>query len=332
VAATVQPLRILTYSVRRVYPRHTNDYGVLHGGVLAEWMQIIGHIAAERVVKGEAVLGSLDHLFYLNPAPVGSTIHIASIPVYTTKHTVDIATIVWREYRGELKPVTFSISTFVAVENGLKPREHGVVIEPRTQLEEELYQLASKWRKRLEQLLEARAEARRDISPPTYDHVITSYHYVAPENTYLEGIASASWMLRLLDEAAGIAAMKYVGGLVVTGSIDATVFYSPAYMGETLTVYAYPTYTTRHTVEVTLKVVAEKPGLRPARLVTITRYTMVSIDESLRPKPVEVPQPPVSEEELKAAEIRAKERKRALVEAKEVAAKLVEALIHSIRL
>ncbi|HIQ55063.1 MAG TPA: acyl-CoA thioesterase [Pyrodictium sp.] len=324
----VQPLHVLTYSVKRVYPRHTNDYRVLHGGVLAEWMQVVGHIAAERVVRGGAVLGSLDHLFYLNPVPVGSTVHIASIPVYTTKHTVDIATIVWREYREDVKPVTFSISTFVAVEDGLRPREHRVVVEPRNQLEEELYLLASRWRKRLEQLLRVRKEARHDISPPTYSHVITSYYYVAAENTYLEGIASASWMLRLLDEVAGITAMKYVRGLVVTGSIDATVFYAPAYVGETLTVYAYPTYTTRHTIEVTLKVVAEKPGLRPARLVTITRYTMVSIDKSLRPKPIEAPQPPISEEELKAARVRAEERKRALAEAREVAVKLVEALTH----
>lgn len=46
-------------------------------------------------------------------------------------------------------------------------------------------------------------------------------------------------MLWLLDEVVGIAAMKYVGGLVVTGNVDAVVFYLPAHVGGALTVYAH---------------------------------------------------------------------------------------------
>jgi len=90
-------------------------------------------------------------------------------------------------------------------------------------------------------------------------------------------------ILKLVDEAAGVTALRHARSVVVTASIDRMDFYHPVYVGNLLSLKASVNYAGTTSMEVGVKIEAE--DLRTGRIThTGSSYlTYVAIDENGQP-------------------------------------------------
>ena len=94
-------------------------------------------------------------------------------------------------------------------------------------------------------------------------------------------------IMRLVDEVAGIAAVRHAGRPVVTMAIDSMAFYSPIYVGNLVTVKASLNYVGRTSMEVGVRVEAEDVLTGQITHTNSAYLVYVALDENLQP--VEVP-------------------------------------------
>lgn len=130
-----------------------------------------------------------------------------------------------------------------------------------------------------------------------------------PEHANRLGNVHGGVIMKLVDEAGGLAAMRHSRSPVVTVAIDSMTFDEPIYVGSVVTLTAELTYTGRTSMEVRVTVVAEDP-LTGSRVHTNTAYLVyVAIDRQGRPHPVLPLSVETPEEQLRFQE--AAERQRA---------------------
>jgi acyl-CoA hydrolase len=93
-------------------------------------------------------------------------------------------------------------------------------------------------------------------------------------------------VMKLCDEAAGIAAIKHCRLRVVTAAIDRMTFLHPVHVGELLTCRASVNAVWRSSMEVGVRVEAENPRTGEARHTSTAYLTMVALDDDGRPTSV----------------------------------------------
>jgi acyl-CoA hydrolase len=93
-------------------------------------------------------------------------------------------------------------------------------------------------------------------------------------------------VMKLCDEAAGLAAIRHARQRVVTAAVDRLTFLHPVYVGEVLTLHASVNAAWRSSMEVGVRVEAEDPVTGDARHTSSAYLTMVAIDEQGRPSQV----------------------------------------------
>lgn len=115
-------------------------------------------------------------------------------------------------------------------------------------------------------------------------------------------------VMKLCDEAAGLAAMRHARNPAVTAAVDRLTFLHPVYVGELLTLKASVNAAWRTSMEVGVRVEAENPLTGEVRHTNSAYLTMVAVDREGRPVAV----PPVEpEDELELRRLReADERRR----------------------
>jgi uncharacterized protein (TIGR00369 family) len=107
-----------------------------------------------------------------------------------------------------------------------------------------------------------------------------------PEHANALGNVHGGVIMKLADEAGGLAAMRHARSPVVTVAIDSMTFDEPIYVGNMVTLTAELTYAGRTSMEVRVSVVAEDP-LTGSRIHTNLAYLVyVAIDQQGRPRPV----------------------------------------------
>ena len=107
-----------------------------------------------------------------------------------------------------------------------------------------------------------------------------------PEHANAFGNVHGGVIMKLADEAGGLAAMRHSRSPVVTVAIDSMTFEEPIYVGSLVTITAELTYTGRTSMEVRVTVIAEDP-LTGSRVHTNLAYLVyVAIDRQGRPHPV----------------------------------------------
>jgi acyl-CoA hydrolase len=94
-------------------------------------------------------------------------------------------------------------------------------------------------------------------------------------------------ILRLCDEAAGVAAVRHAHSRVVTAGVDRVSFVEPVYVGEVLTVHARVNAVWRTSAEVGIRVTAQALDSGAERHVLSAYFTMVAVGDD--GAPVEVP-------------------------------------------
>ncbi|HKG36122.1 MAG TPA: acyl-CoA thioesterase [Solirubrobacterales bacterium] len=100
------------------------------------------------------------------------------------------------------------------------------------------------------------------------------------------GYVHGGVVMRLCDEAAGIAAIRHCGGRVVTAGMDRMTFLTRVEIGELLTCRAQVNAVWRTSMEVGVRVEAENARTGEVRHTSTAYLTMVAVDEDGRPTPV----------------------------------------------
>ena len=101
------------------------------------------------------------------------------------------------------------------------------------------------------------------------------------------GFVHGGTVMKMCDEAAGIAAVKHSRCRVVTAAIDRMTFLHPVYVGQLLTCRASVNAVWRTSMEVGVRVEAENPRTGEVRHTSTAYLTMVAVDDE--GQPVEVP-------------------------------------------
>lgn len=91
------------------------------------------------------------------------------------------------------------------------------------------------------------------------------------------GRAHGGVILRLCDEAAGVAAARHARSRVVTAGVDRVSFLEPVYVGEVLTVHARVNAVWRTSTEVGVRVTAQPFDSSESRHVLSAYFTMVAV-------------------------------------------------------
>ncbi len=93
-------------------------------------------------------------------------------------------------------------------------------------------------------------------------------------------------IMRMVDEAAAIVAVKHSGKSVVTARIERFDFIAPAYIGNVISIYCSMNYVGRTSMEVGVDVQAEDLYTGEIRRVASSRVTYVALDANGKPTPV----------------------------------------------
>jgi acyl-CoA hydrolase len=124
------------------------------------------------------------------------------------------------------------------------------------------------------------------------------------------GFVHGGVVMKMCDEAAGIASIRHCGRRVVTAGMDRMAFILPVHVGELLTCSAMVNAVWRTSMEVGVRVEAENPLTGERRHTSSAYLTMVALDD--RGEPTQVP-PLVAESEAeqrrqREAEVRRRNR------------------------
>ncbi|HUS94626.1 MAG TPA: acyl-CoA thioesterase [Patescibacteria group bacterium] len=127
------------------------------------------------------------------------------------------------------------------------------------------------------------------------DSRITLTQLMGPGSANTMGNVHGGYVMKLCDEAGGMAASKHARHQVVTVAVDSMTFHSPVHIGNLMTVTAEITWTGRSSMETRVVVTAEDV-LTGATVHTNTAYFVyVALDGA--GKPTEVAQLLIETEE-----------------------------------
>src|SRR5580765_2733754 len=126
-----------------------------------------------------------------------------------------------------------------------------------------------------------------DLAPkPAADSSVALIRQMELMDANLLGNVHGGEIMKMVDTAAGLAALKHCGGPTVTVSMDEMTFMEPVFVGDVVTVRSMVNDTGRTSLEVGVRVEAE--NYRTGRSVhTSSAYLVyVALDGDGRPRPV----------------------------------------------
>jgi acyl-CoA hydrolase len=106
------------------------------------------------------------------------------------------------------------------------------------------------------------------------------------EDTNHAGFVHGGVVMKLCDEAAGLAAIRHSKMRVVTAGVDRMTFNEPVHHGDLVTFRSSVNATWTTSMEVGVRVEAERPGTGVVRHTSSAYITMVAVDENGRPAPI----------------------------------------------
>ena len=116
------------------------------------------------------------------------------------------------------------------------------------------------------------------------------------------GFVHGGTVMRLIDEVAGLAAIKHSGCRVVTAGADRMTFLHPVRLGELLKCSATVNAAWRTSMEVGVRVESENPFTGETRHTNSAYLTMVAVDDDGRPVQIPALDPETDEERRRAGE------------------------------
>lgn len=115
---------------------------------------------------------------------------------------------------------------------------------------------------------------------------ITLSRLMGPQDANSLGNVHGGVIMKMVDETGALAAMRHVGGPVVTVRIDSMSFRKPIYIGHLVTINAELTYVGHTSMEARVEVKAESPFDPESSTHTNLAYVVyVAIDEDGQARP-----------------------------------------------
>jgi acyl-coenzyme A thioesterase 7 len=107
-----------------------------------------------------------------------------------------------------------------------------------------------------------------------------------PPDCSRAGTVTAGVVLKLMDNVAGICAVRHCHTNVVTASIDAVDLLQPMFSGDIVTLEAEPVFTSARSIQIEVRVIVESVRTQCAAVATTAMFTFVSLDSSGKTLPV----------------------------------------------
>jgi acyl-CoA hydrolase len=108
-----------------VMPMHTNGMsGVMFGGIMMQWIDVCGGVAAMRLAAGPVVTASIDRLDFISPVKAGEIVVLQAQVNFTERTSMEVGCRVETEHvrTGARRYVTKAYLTFVGVDEHGRPR------------------------------------------------------------------------------------------------------------------------------------------------------------------------------------------------------------------
>ncbi len=116
---------------------------------------------------------------------------------------------------------------------------------------------------------------------------VTMSQLVLPHDAGRAGYAHGGEILKMMDIAAGVVAVRHAHTDVVTARVDGVNFFCPIKVGELVTVNAFLTFVGRSTMEVRVEVTVEDMVKEEKSRALTAYFTVVALDG--KGKPTQVP-------------------------------------------
>jgi uncharacterized protein (TIGR00369 family) len=133
--------------------------------------------------------------------------------------------------------------------------------------------------------LNAQRDERPDSKPVSASRVTLS-QLMQPEHANLRGDVHGGWILKLVDEAGALAAMRHAQCRVVTVAVDQMHFHQPIRIGDLVILNAEVTYVGRTSIETRVQVIAESPVSGEQSHTNSAYVVYVALDDRGQPKPI----------------------------------------------
>ena len=135
----MQPQRFITN--RLVKSEDLNHHGTLFAGRGCEWIVESGFIAAASLLDPKSIVCVKVHgIHFKIPVKPGEVIRFESMIIYTGRSSLTAYVSV--THKGALDPIVDGFITFVHVDDDTKSKPHGIVIEPATEEEKHIQDIA----------------------------------------------------------------------------------------------------------------------------------------------------------------------------------------------
>jgi acyl-CoA hydrolase len=277
--------------VQYVFPQYAGAPGQIYGGRMMEWIATAGTLAASRVAHGPVALGAMDDIDFLHPVRVGEIAILRARVEWIgrTSLEVGVRVLAERPATGERRVTLSSHLAFVAIDEDGHPRPVGTRIVPADPGESAVIEAAQVRREARRARIAQRADRAREVQDETagFRWRFEASRFVFPEDALHGNLMFAGKLLLIVDEAAGILAVRYARAPLSTASMDALEFYAPIRVGEIVTLHGALNRVGSRSMEIGLKVLAEAPFSGEVRHTCTAYLTFVKLrtaaGESLAP-------------------------------------------------
>jgi acyl-CoA hydrolase len=121
---------------------------------------------------------------------------------------------------------------------------------------------------------------------PVSESQVLLAHWMGPTDANGSGNIHGGVIMKLADEAAGLAAIKHSRTRVTTAGVDRMAFLVPVFVGELVSFKAMVNAAWRTSMEIGVRVEAENPLSGEVRHTNSAYLTFVALDDERRPTPV----------------------------------------------
>lgn len=142
------------------------------------------------------------------------------------------------------------------------------------------------------------------------DSQVTLHHFMLPQHANPLGNVHGGVIMKLVDEAAGLCAMRHAQRPAVTIAIDSMTFHSPVRVGEVVSLHASLNWVGHTSMEVGVRVVAENPLTGECTHTNSAYLVFVAIGDDGRPVQVPALIVETDEERRRWAEAEARQQRR----------------------
>lgn len=127
----------------------------------------------------------------------------------------------------------------------------------------------------------------RELSPKAVrDSHVTLTQMMEITDANVQGNVHGGVIMRLVDTAAGLAAIKHAGGLAVTVAIDEMTFLEPVHIGDVIVLHASVNDVGTSSMECGVRVEATDPVTGRCVHANSAYLVFVAIDQQGQPRPV----------------------------------------------